>query len=161
VSPSGPAAGAVAQSVLSSTRDPSRMGRDWVPALESVPLFYGLSKRHLRRIAELGRTKRYAPGAPIVRAGSPGTSFYVILDGDVRVLPPGGRASRLRRGDSFGEMALLDRAPRSADVVADGEVLTMTIGSAGFAKLLRREPQLSNALLRTLARRLRAAERLL
>ena len=55
-------------------------------------------------------------------------------------------------------MALLDDSPRSADVVADGEVLALTIGRSGFAKLLRAEPALAQALLRTLAARLRAAE---
>jgi CRP-like cAMP-binding protein len=55
-------------------------------------------------------------------------------------------------------MALLDDAPRSADVVADGEVLALTIDRPGFMKLLRAEPTLAHALLRTLAARLRAAE---
>jgi CRP-like cAMP-binding protein len=55
-------------------------------------------------------------------------------------------------------MALLDDAPRSADVVADGEVLALTIDRSGFTKLLRAEPGLAQALLRTLAARLRAAE---
>jgi CRP/FNR family transcriptional regulator len=56
-------------------------------------------------------------------------------------------------------MALFDDSPRSADVVADGEVLVMTISRNSFAKLLRSEPALSQELLRTLAARLRAAER--
>jgi CRP-like cAMP-binding protein len=136
------------------------MGADWVPVLEDVPLFQGLSRRHLRRIAGLARSKRFAPGAAIVRAGDPGSSFYVILDGAARVVPASGRPLRLKAGDAFGEMALLDGAPRSADVTADGEVLAMTIGRADFTKLLRREPQLAQALLRTLAGRLREAERL-
>ena len=55
-------------------------------------------------------------------------------------------------------MALLDDAPRSADVVADGEVLALTIQRSDFMKVLRAEPTLAQALLRTLAARLRAAE---
>jgi CRP-like cAMP-binding protein len=55
-------------------------------------------------------------------------------------------------------MALIDDGPRSADVIADGDVLGLTIDRAGFTKLLRAEPALSRALLRTLAARLRAAE---
>ena len=65
---------------------------------------------------------------------------------------------RLGAGAFFGEMALIDDSPRSADVVADGEVLALTIDRPGFMKLLRAEPALSQALLRTLAARLRAAE---
>lgn len=149
-----------ARTMLGTARDPSgRMGKDWMPVLEGLPLFQGLSRRHLRRIADLARSKRFAAGTRIVRAGDPGNAFYVILDGSARVVPAAGRPVILRAGDFFGEMALLDGAPRSADVTASEDVLVMWIGSAGFAKLVRSEPQLSLALLRTLATRLRGAER--
>lgn len=95
----------------------------------------------------------------MVRAGDAGTSFFVLLDGTARVFSASGRGRRLGMGDSFGEMALLDGASRSATVVAEGAVLTLTIGRASFRKLLRKEPALSLALPRTLAGRLRAAER--
>jgi CRP/FNR family transcriptional regulator, cyclic AMP receptor protein len=64
----------------------------------------------------------------------------------------------LGAGDYFGEMALLDGARRSADITAAGEVTVMVIGRTAFAKLLRTEPQMAAVLLRTLARRLRAAQ---
>jgi CRP-like cAMP-binding protein len=153
------AAGAAARAALAGQRDPDRMGRDWVPVLAEVPLFRGLSKRNLRRIAALARTRRFASGSRIVRAGDAGTAFYVLLDGEARVVAATGRPRRLRAGDSFGEMALLDGAPRSADVFADGEVLTMTISRGAFTKLLRSEPALTHALLHTLAQRLRSAEK--
>jgi CPA1 family monovalent cation:H+ antiporter len=153
------AAGAVARAALSAPHDPNRMGHDWLATLAEIPLFDGLSKRQLRRIAKLARTRRFAPGAAMVRSGDPGRSFYVVLDGSAKVVRAGGRARRLGAGDYFGEMALLDGAPRSADVVAEGELLALTIDRAGFTKLLRAEPALAQALLRTLAARLRAAER--
>lgn len=140
-------------------RDPARMGPNWVPLLEQVPLFAGLSARHLRRLAALARSKRFADGTTVVRAGDPGNSFYVILEGSARVVPPGGRPIRLRAGDFFGEMALLDGAPRSADVTATEELLTMTIGRSAFTKLLRDEPQIAHGIMRTLAERLREAQR--
>jgi CRP-like cAMP-binding protein len=139
--------------------DQGRMGRDWVPVLAEVPLFRGLSRRHVRRIAYLARTKRFAAGTRIVRAGDPGNAFFVIVDGSVRVIPPTGKSVIRGRGECFGEMALLDGEPRSADVSAADDVLALTIGSAAFAKLLKSEPQLSLALLRVLAARLRAAEK--
>lgn len=153
------AAGVAARAAMDVSWDRRSMGPDWVPVLAGVSLFAGLSRRDLKRIAALARPRRFPDGTKIVRAGDPGAAFYVLLDGSARVLPHGGRVRRLRVGDAFGEMALLDDAPRSADVVADGEVLTMTIGRRAFEKLLRSEPQLSHALLRTLAARLRAAER--
>ena len=153
------AAGAAARVALSAPHDPNRVGHDWLATLAEVPLFEGLSKRHLRRIAKLARIRRFASGSAMVRAGEPGTTFFVLLDGVARVVPPNGRARRVGAGDSFGEMALLDGSPRSADVVADGEVLTLAIGRSSFGKLLRQEPALALALLRTLAARLRAVER--
>jgi CRP-like cAMP-binding protein len=132
------------------------MGRDWVPVLKELPLFEGMSSRHLRRIP--ARAKRYGAGETIVRAGDPGNAFYVVLDGTVRVDAWKGASVTLRAGDSFGEMSLLDGAPRSADITADGEVTLMVIGRAAFTKLLRSEPQMAAALLRTLAGRLRAAQ---
>jgi len=157
---SGLGAAATSRTMLGTAREPhGRMDKDWLPVLAGVPLFEGLSRRHLRRVAALAKTKRYAAGTRIVEAGGPGNAFYVIIDGSVRITPATGRPVIRRTGEFFGEMALLDGAPRSADVTAAEDVLVMWIGSAGFAKLLRREPQLSLALLRTLAGRLRAAER--
>jgi CRP-like cAMP-binding protein len=132
------------------------MGREWVPVLKEIPLFSGLSTRHLRGID--ARTRRYGPGDVIVREGDPGNAMYVILDGAVRVEPPRGRAVTLKAGSYFGEMSLLDDAPRAAAIRAVGDVTTMMISRGAFTKLLRREPQIARILLRTLARRLRAAQ---
>jgi CRP-like cAMP-binding protein len=152
------AAGDTARAVLSVPADPNRVGHDWLATLADVPMFSGLSKRHLRHIAKLARIRRFASGSAIVRAGDSGRSFYVVLDGNAKVVRGGRTSRRLGAGDYFGEMALIDDAPRSADVVADGDVLTLTIDRAGFAKLLRAEPAIAQALLRTLAARVRAAE---
>jgi CRP-like cAMP-binding protein len=146
----------MAPDVFPVKAQPERIGRDWVPVLRQLPLFEGMSSRHLRRIP--ARAKRYGPGETIVRAGDPGNAFYVVLDGKVRVDPANGASVTLKAGDSFGEMSLLDGAPRSADITAAGEVTLMVIGRAAFAKLLRIEPQMAAVLLRTLAARLRAAQ---
>jgi CRP-like cAMP-binding protein len=152
-------AGIAARAALSRPRASGQTPGDWVPVLAEVPLFQGVSRRHLKRVASLARLRRYGPGTSIVRAGDSGTAFFVLIDGAARVVPPKGRARRLGAGDFFGEMALLDDSPRSADVVADGEVLVMTISRSPFGKLLKSEPALAHELLRTLAARLRAAEK--
>jgi CRP-like cAMP-binding protein len=151
------ASGVVALGRLAAEREPGRVGRDWEPVLAELPLFRGLPRRHLRRIP--ARMQRFADGTAIVRAGAPGNAFYVLLEGKARVEPPGGRTVTLKPGDSFGELALLDGAPRSADVTAVGEVLALAVSRNGFSKLLRDEPQVALTLLRTLAGRLRDAER--
>jgi CRP-like cAMP-binding protein len=130
-----------------------------MPVLAEVPLFQHLSRRQLKRVASLARTRRFANGAPIVRAGDAGSAFYVLVDGAARIVTPSGRSRRLKAGGFFGEMALFDDSPRSADVLADGEVLTLTISRSAFGKLLRSEPAIAHEFLRTLASRLRAAEK--
>jgi CRP/FNR family cyclic AMP-dependent transcriptional regulator len=153
------AAHAAARAALALPHEKGKSGAEWVPVLAEVPLFRNLSRRHLRRVASLARLRRFAAGTPIVRAGDAGSAFYVLIDGGARVVTPKGRTRKLASGDSFGEMALLDDSPRSASVVAEGEVLAMTISRSAFTKLLRSEPALTHELLRTLAERLRAADK--
>jgi CRP/FNR family transcriptional regulator, cyclic AMP receptor protein len=140
-------------------RDPARMSSAWLPVLEAVPLFAGLSRRDLRRVAALARTKHYPAGTVVVRAGDAGDSFHVVLEGSARVEAIGRRTVRLRVGDFFGEMSLVDGEPRSASVSAASELVTMSIGRSGFTKLLRDEPSVAVGVLRALAQRLRDAER--
>ncbi len=135
------------------------MGRGWADVLGEIPLFAGLSKRHLNKIARLGKTRRYARYTPIVRAGDRGDSFYVILDGTALVKLPGKRGKRLGAGDWFGEMALLDAAPRAATVEAQTDVFAMLLGRNAFLKTLQDEPKIAVGLLQTMAQRLRASER--
>ena len=133
------------------------MGKQWADVLADVPLFTGLSKRHLRKVAALGMERRVASGTAIVRAGAPGDAFFVILDGTATVRVPGKRTIKLSPGDFFGELALLDDAPRSATVEADGEMLVMWVSRPAFQKLLKQEPKVAVEMLHTLAQRLRTA----
>jgi len=131
----------------------------WAGVLANVPLFQGLSQRHLRKVAEKATTKRYAPLAPIVRAGDAGDAFFVILDGNASVRKAGKRTVKLGAGDFFGELALLDAAPRSATVQADTEVLVMRLGRTAFQKVLESEPKVGIAMLHVLAARARESSR--
>ena len=135
------------------------MGRGWADVLAEIPLFAGLSKRQLNKIAKLGKTRRYARYTSIVRAGDRGDSFYVILDGTALVKLPGKRGVRLGAGDWFGEMALIDAAPRAATVEAQTDVFAMLLGRNTFLKTIQDEPKIAIALLQTMAERLRTSER--
>ena len=131
--------------------------------LQKVPLFSQLSPPDLQRVVDVARERAYPRNSVILFEDDPGDALYVVAAGQVKVVLIGedGREvilSVMGEGEFFGEMALIDDSPRSADVVAEGEVLALTIDRSGFTKLLRAEPALSQALLRTLAARLRAAE---
>ena len=137
--------------------DGGRMSRAWVDVLVDVPLLAGLSRRHLGKVAGLGRTKRFPARTSIVTAGTNADAFYVILDGRATVRA-GQRRIPLATGDYFGEMALLDGGVRSASVVADTEMLVMAIPRKGFLKLLESEPKIAISIMGTLAHRVRSMQ---
>jgi hypothetical protein len=88
------AAAMLAEIARSAREDPARMGAEWVPVLKSVPLFANLPKRHLRRLANLAQPVRFSEHTDVVRAGASGETFYVIIDGEARVVTPGGKNKR-------------------------------------------------------------------
>ena len=112
-----------------------------------IPLFAALSGRHLRRVARLAELKRYLGDVTVVRAGAVGDALHVIGDGTAEVRGPDGATGTLQAGDYFGELSLLDGAPRTATVVSQGELTTVRIGGAAFRKLLRDEPVIAVGLL--------------
>ena len=132
---------------------------DWIPFLADLPIFEGVSKRHLHRIARMATLRRFVAQSRIVDEGEPARTFFVILDGVVSVTRNRRRIARLGSGEAFGEMALLTESPRAASVVAETDVLTMCLSRASFNKILNSEPAVSRALLKTLAERLRVSER--
>jgi CRP-like cAMP-binding protein len=146
------AAGAVSQ-IRARTRDSARL---WAKVLSEVPLFAYVGARHLRSIAAQGTIVRFEPGSTIVRTGQPGDAFYVVLDGMGSVVRRRGLPRvPIETGSYFGELALLDGEPRSATVRADTEMTCLRLGRNVFLKVLKDEPSVSLALLRTLSARLR------
>lgn len=135
------------------------LGSDWVDVLRGIPLFAALSKRHVKRIANLARPRRFAASSAIVRKGERGETFFVILDGEATLNLPTGRNVALGAGDFFGELALLDGGPRTATILAKGPVLTMAIGRRPFLKLVKGDSALSLGLLKVMAEHLREADR--
>ena len=127
--------------------------------LKGVTLFGGLGRHELASIASVAHTRTVEAGAVICREGERGTEFFVIRDGRVRVTVGGKKRREMSAGDSFGELALLDRGPRSATVTAITAVELLVIGELDFTALLDEVPSLSHHLLAQLATRLREVER--
>jgi CRP-like cAMP-binding protein len=132
--------------------------RETETLLAQVPLFSGLSRRHLGRVASVAEHKHCLAYSTLVREGTPGDAFYVILDGEARVELPGGPVP-LGAGSFFGEMAIIDGSPRSATVSAVTDIVVLMIPRTKFLKLLEDEPKVVLALMTTLAQRLREAQR--
>jgi len=127
-------------------------------ALASVPLFAGIPKRHLRSIAKLTAVPSFEPDAAIVKEGSTGSLFFVILEGGANVLRGGKVIGRLRPGDYFGEISLLDPGPRTATVIATERTICLNLAGADFRDVLLQEPKLALNVMRSLARRVRDSQ---
>ncbi len=135
------------------------MARGGPDALTDVPLFAGLSRRHLRHIASLAEEESFREGATLAEEGKPGDTFHVMLEGEAKVLRGGRRINRLLPGDFFGEIALIDEGPRTASVVAETPIVTLTIKGTRFRKMLEEDSSIVVAMLEELAKRLRNNER--
>lgn len=126
-------------------------------ALEGVPLFAGLNKRHLRKIAGASTVAHVPAGQHLVREGFSAEAFYVILDGEAHVTGPP-TAVRLGPGDFCGELGLLDGSPRSASILADSDVTAVRLPRKEFLDLVDHRPEIARALLADLAARVRQLE---
>jgi len=125
--------------------------------LAKIPLFARCSAKDLRTIARHVEVHTFVPGTNVVCAGERGDAFHVVLSGEATVHRNGRVARRLGPGDHFGELALLDPAPRAATVRATTALEVGTIGHRTFATLLRDLPAVSGGLLASLAAQLREA----
>jgi CRP/FNR family cyclic AMP-dependent transcriptional regulator len=122
--------------------------------LAAVPLFEGLSKKQLRRISSLMTRIDRPAGQVLTTEGQQGYEFFIVLEGEVEVRQ-GDRVIATRRpGDYVGEIALLDRRPRTATVVATTPVSVEVLSRSEFVSLLAEVPELSAQVMATMAQRL-------
>jgi CRP-like cAMP-binding protein len=126
----------------------------FVETLATVPLFSACSKKELQLVAKSADQVTYPAGKAVVTEGAAGSEFFVILDGQARVERHGKEVAMLGPGGFFGDLALLDRAPRNATVIANSELEVAKLGQRAFDALLD-HPGFSKKLLAGLARRLR------
>jgi CRP-like cAMP-binding protein len=124
--------------------------------LAGCRLFEGLTIDQLAIVAERAVEVEFPPDRVIARQGEVGTGFFVVASGTVRVVRDGVTLNHLGPGDFFGELSVLDQQPRVAAVIADGPVACLGIASWDFERLLLDQPALTVAILRGVARRLRA-----
>jgi CRP/FNR family transcriptional regulator, cyclic AMP receptor protein len=128
-------------------------------ALRSVDLFRALPESALDELLQSGTTFRMNPGNTLVRQGAMDEGFQIVRKGSAEVTVDGVVHGTLGVGDYFGEMSLIDGAPRSATVVAGPEgVETFAVSALTFSALMDRNPQVARSLLPVLTARIRAAE---
>ena len=133
-------------------------------SMRRVKILAGMSDPQLDRFVEFMELQRVRQWEEIVRQGSPGDAMFLVLEGEVRVrLMVAGKESilvTLAAGEFFGEIALFDHGPRSADVVANQDSLLLRISASAFQRLITEAPDLAAPFLfaigNTLIARIRA-----
>ncbi|MBA3490956.1 MAG: cyclic nucleotide-binding domain-containing protein [Rubrobacteraceae bacterium] len=130
--------------------------------LRQIPLFADLSEEDLERLYRMAETVSIPTGQLVLREGDPGDSLYVVLEGELEVTKRQGSQDVLLAlydpGQFFGEMALLEQAPRSASVRTVQESRLLVISQAAFQSLLSCSPAAPLRILHTVTSRLRSTE---
>jgi len=141
------------------TPPPSR-DADKRAMLQNCDLFSNLSPKQIDRLAACAVGKSYSHGTSIFAKGDPGSSLFAIRQGKVRIVVPSvdghdAEFNSLEKGDIFGEIALLDGRPRTADAVADTDCELFVIERRDFLPLVREESDIALKLIDILCAKLR------
>lgn len=124
-------------------------------AISRVPLFAKLSARDRKKLAASMKERTFPAGAVVTEVGQSGVGFFIIDSGTATVALGGKPSRTLTAGDHFGEIALIDGGPRTAQVVADTELRCYGMTTWEFRPFVQVHPDVAWALLETLVQRLR------
>ncbi|MGZ8437076.1 MAG: cyclic nucleotide-binding domain-containing protein [Candidatus Limnocylindrales bacterium] len=127
--------------------------------LARTRLFAGVDAAGLERIAERMTEIDLPPDRVIARQGEIGTGFFIVVSGAVRVVRDGDTIAALGPGAFFGELSVIDRQPRVAQVISSGPTSCLALASWDFEAIIGEQPSVAMAILRELAGRLRELTR--
>jgi CRP-like cAMP-binding protein len=124
--------------------------------MRRVPLFHGIKKAGLVEFQKLIHKRSYKSEETIFWEGEPGVGMYIVLEGQVGIYKELGddqreELARLKRGEFFGELALLDESPRSATAIATEQSTILGLFRPDLMELIERKPRLGNKFLFNLA----------
>ena len=122
--------------------------------LRHVPLLDGLSGKDLEEVGQLADEVDVQDGQVLTREGSPGSEFFVIVDGAVRIEQGGSEVTTLGPGDFLGEISLLDDRPRTATATAVGPTALLVLTRGGFRTLMMDFPTIEQTVMRALVNRI-------
>jgi CRP/FNR family transcriptional regulator, cyclic AMP receptor protein len=128
-----------------------------IEALQRVPLFAGLNKRHIQQVARLFKERRFSEGETVVQEGSGGAAFFVIESGEAAVFIGGKKKATLKPDDYFGEIALIDGGTRMATIIASSELVCYGLTYWDFRPVVQANGEIGWKLLQGMAKMLRAA----
>ncbi len=125
-----------------------------ISSFRRMPIFSRLDLVELTRIFNRCQMEKHEVGDYIITDGADDHRLFVCLSGHAEVRKKGGRLASVRPNDAFGEMALLENVPRSADVVADKPTTTLAFAREDFVDIMRQEPWMAIKMLFPLAQHL-------
>jgi CRP-like cAMP-binding protein len=129
-----------------------------IDTLRKVSIFADLDERDLKHLSQAFKERRFPAGHTIASEGKRGVGFFVIEEGTAKVEIGGEERATLGPGDSFGEIALIDGAARTATVTAASELTAYGLTSWEFKPIVESNGEIAWKMLEALARKLRAAE---
>jgi len=125
-----------------------------IELIAKVPLFAGLAKQQLTRVASIADEIDLPEGKILTRQGERGREFFILLEGEAEVRRNGRKLATRRAGEFFGEIALISDIPRVATVTATTPVRALVIRDREFRALLERTPAIALDVLTAVAERL-------
>lgn len=125
-----------------------------IELLKRTPIFSGCSKKDLGEIALIADEVDLPAGTTLIKEGSPGREFFVLVEGDVKVTRNGRKLTELGAGSHFGEIALVSDVPRTATVQTLSPIRVLVVTDRAFDRLMRRVPSIAIHVLSTLAERI-------
>jgi HEAT repeat protein len=136
---------------------------DRLIALRRIPLFAKLSLDQLDAVNRITSEVDFVAGEVVMREGEAGGELYLVVEGALEARHHYGEAddtllTRLQPGDYFGEMAILDDAPRSATVVVTQDARLLTLAGTRLKELILEQPEIAFEIFRVLTARIRQAE---
>ena len=122
--------------------------------LEQVPLFSGLERRDLERVAGSMKQRTFAKGETVAQEGEQGVGFFVIESGIATVSVGGDERRTLKPGDYFGEVALIAGGDRTATITADSDLTCWGLTSWAFRPIVEENASIAWKLLQAMAKML-------
>ena len=130
-----------------------------VPLLKKAPLFANTSERGLNSMLKSAVERTVNAGDKLVEQGETGAGFYLIISGKAEVIANGEKLANFGEGDFFGELAVIDGAPRTADVVATEETTCIVVSQWAMRGIISSHPEIALSMLEELAKRLRETDK--
>ena len=131
-----------------------------IELIKKVDIFSGLDKAYLEQISEYCVEKSYKEGETIIRQGDSGIGLFMIVSGLVTIMKEtaGGEHLYIAEhgpGEFFGEMSVLDNAPRSANVIAKEDTICLVLSAWDFKARMATHPEIALKILPVIVRRFR------